>query len=224
MITESEQTQMTETNRTSFGAQLKSSREALGLEIKDIAAQLRLNENVIIMLEQDEHAPDLPVTFLRGYIRAYGRLLHMPEQAILDALEPIQPKPSVVTTAPLQQAAPLTSGNYLVQIFTYLMLFTVVGLVGSWWYTHSSSTNQTTASNQISIPAIEKPKPVAAATPTTPTPPAIKTTAIAASVNLGVKTPVAAPTPAPTIETASAKNDSSDNEDDNDDEPNTIED
>src|SRR3990167_7733460 len=127
-----------------FGLRLKSAREALGLERKDAAAQLRLKEKVIIMLEKDRYPSDLPVTFIRGYMRAYGKLLQIPEYEIKKAIEPIQQKYSSEIPI-LKPLASVTSGNYLMQLFTYLILFTLIGLVGTWWYTHSNlpTTDQT---------------------------------------------------------------------------------
>lgn len=131
----------TEQKQVPFGARLRTAREALGLDRKDAAAQLRLNENIIIMLEKDKYPTDLPTTFVRGYIRAYGKLLQIPENEIKAAIEPIQPKPITDETgAPViaHSLPPVTSGNYFMQIFTYLIIFTLIALVGMWWYTHTS--------------------------------------------------------------------------------------
>ena len=68
----------------SFGLRLTSCREALGLDRKEAAAQLRLSEKVIVMLEDGEIANNLPLTFVRGYVRSYGKLLAIPEQEIQD--------------------------------------------------------------------------------------------------------------------------------------------
>lgn len=145
---------------TPFGTRLKSAREALGLERKDAAAQLRLNENIIVMLEKDHYPSDLPVTFIRGYIRAYGKLLQIPESEIKRAIEPIQPTVVAPTEfLTIKQPIPVTSGNYFMQVFTYLIVFTMLGLVGMWWYTHPTSTatnpldGQMTADETIAPPA-----------------------------------------------------------------------
>jgi cytoskeleton protein RodZ len=129
----------TEHKPVPFGSRLQTARESLGLERRDAAAQLRLNEKVIIMMEKDRYPADLPVTFIRGYIRAYGKLLQIPEYEIKKAIEPIKPKPAtqsiLLTPQPLE---PITSSNYFMQFFTYLIVITLIGLVGMWWYSHSS--------------------------------------------------------------------------------------
>lgn len=134
-----------------FGARLKSARESMGLECKDAAAQLRLSENIINMLEKDSYPSDLPVTFIRGYIRSYGKFLQIPEHEINQAIEPIKPAEQPQPAMPsISSAEPVTSGNYFVQIFTYLIVFTLLGLVGMWWYNHNNTpSTQTTPENQL---------------------------------------------------------------------------
>ena len=81
-----------ETKPAPIGAR-KTAREAMGLDSKDAAAQLRLNESIILMMEKDQ--PDnLPMTAVRGYIRArqdYYNLIMRIKQAI----EPIKPNLAV---------------------------------------------------------------------------------------------------------------------------------
>lgn len=120
-----------------FGARLKAAREAMGLERKEVANQLRLNEKIIVMMERDRYAPDLPVIFIRGYIRAYGKLLQIPDHEIKKAIEPIKQKVSSQEPIALIKPIPVTTGNPIMQTFTYAIFLTIIGLVGMWWYTHN---------------------------------------------------------------------------------------
>lgn len=130
----------TENTSTAFGARLQAAREALGLDTKDAAARLRLNEKVILMMEKERYADDLPVTFIRGYIRAYAKLLQIPEYEVKKALEPIKAKTTSIEHEVAKKnskpAKPVTSDNYSMQISTYFIGLTMVGLVGAWWYSH----------------------------------------------------------------------------------------
>jgi cytoskeleton protein RodZ len=130
--------QPTSQKPSAFGTRLKVAREALGLDRKEAAAQIRLQENMIAILENENYPQDLPITFLRGYIRLYAKFLQIPENEVKQALELIQPKPVINETASLP-AAPLTSSNYFMQTLTYLVMVTIISLVGIWWYTHSNS-------------------------------------------------------------------------------------
>lgn len=155
MMTETQDNNTTEHNSSQFGARLKSAREALGLEAKDAAAQLRLNERVILMMEKNNFPADMPITFIRGYLRSYGKLLQLSDHEIKQALEPIKPKATVPSLELLASQKPaVTSGNYFMQLFTYMIIFTLLSLVGIWWYSHTNSTDTQTADNSsISIPS-----------------------------------------------------------------------
>lgn len=154
-MTNETQTHTPESKTIPFGNRLKSAREAMGLERKDVAAQLRLNEKVILMMEKDRYPSDLPTTFIRGYIRAYGKLLQIPEYEVKKAIEPIKPKPMPQETLITNKSsAPVTSSNYFMQFFTYLIMFTLLGLVGTWWYTHHNQPNVSVTETEV--PALEE--------------------------------------------------------------------
>ena len=62
-------------HRESAGENLRSAREKYGLTLDDVAAELRLSAYQIRALEEDRY-DDLPgETYVRGYLRAYSRLV-----------------------------------------------------------------------------------------------------------------------------------------------------
>jgi cytoskeleton protein RodZ len=158
--------------RIAFGARLKSAREAMHQETKDVAAQLRLNERIILMLESGQYDDELPLTFLKGYIRSYGKLLQLSDDEIKQVLEPLQPVVKHLDPALLPPAAgDITSRNYRMQLASAIIGLTVVGLVGTWWHNHttSSSAPLLTAIPVPTAPTVAINPPLAA--PTAPTQP-----------------------------------------------------
>jgi len=151
---------------TPFGFRLKSAREALGIDRKEAATQLRLHESIIIMIESGEFQTDLPLTFIRGYIRNYCKLLDIPEQEIKNALITLQPKPEVEETPSAiihsatnsnllssgDLAVPVGLGNFFKQLFSYLIAITIIGLMAIWWHSHKT----VEPNNTIVIPAQPK--------------------------------------------------------------------
>ncbi|MCZ7597367.1 MAG: helix-turn-helix domain-containing protein [Gammaproteobacteria bacterium] len=66
-------------SKASPGMILAAARDELKWSIEDVAANLNLRVSVIEALERDDYG-DLPgPTFVRGYIRAYARLLGIDE-------------------------------------------------------------------------------------------------------------------------------------------------
>lgn len=171
MTNDMPQTTLNEQKFAPFGARLQSAREAQGLERRDAAAQLRLSEKIIVMMEKDRYAPDLPPMFIRGYLRAYSKLLQIPDEEVSKAIEPIQPKPMteefVASTQPIE--APVTSGSYYMQFFTIVIVLTMVGLVGTWWHSHTAAPVVAMSETQIPLPDTTTNPPVSAQAPVAPT-------------------------------------------------------
>lgn len=134
----------------SYGAKLKAARESIGLEQKDIAAQLRLSERIIDMLESGHYSSDVPVTFIRGYLRSYSKLLQISESDVAAALEVIeQPALTPQEFSPvIKQPADVTSSNYYMQFSTYAIAATLTGMLGLWWYNHTPSQSTVVAQSQ----------------------------------------------------------------------------
>ncbi|WHP32584.1 cytoskeleton protein RodZ [Trabulsiella odontotermitis] len=169
------------------GTRLRSAREQLGLSQQAVAERLCLKVSTVRDLEDDKAPADLASTFLRGYIRSYARLVHIPEEELL----PIKETPVRMTkVAPMQG---MTIGKRRkrrdgwLMSFTWLVLFVVIGLTGAWWWQNhkaqqeeissmadqsSAELNASDTSSQQSIPldtgAAQTPDATAQNTPVEP--------------------------------------------------------
>ena len=122
----------------------------LVLETRDIAAQLRLNEKFILMMEKNSYSSDLPPTFIRGYLRSYAKFVQISELEVKKALEPLQPKtPVQIDTPATVPSIWLTGSQYFMQVSTYLIITTLVALVGTWWYKHSHAPEISSSEHQL---------------------------------------------------------------------------
>ncbi|WP_159325446.1 helix-turn-helix domain-containing protein, partial [Klebsiella pneumoniae] len=65
------------------GARLRNAREQLGLSQQAVAERLCLKVSTVRDIEEDKAPADLASTLLRGYIRSYARLVHIPEEELL---------------------------------------------------------------------------------------------------------------------------------------------
>lgn len=149
MTNETQQTSGTETSHIPFGAKLQSARESMNMDRKDAAAQLRLHEKYIDMMENDAFPQDMPAIFARGYIRAYGKLLQLSEDTIAEGLAPIQATTTHSTNTPLQTEFKLkppakkldqaTSRKYVMRGMTMVIVITMLWLVAAWWHNRATS-------------------------------------------------------------------------------------
>ncbi|WLI75908.1 cytoskeleton protein RodZ [Kosakonia sp. H02] len=118
------------------GVRLRNAREQLGLSQQAVAERLCLKVSTVRDIEEDRSPADLASTFVRGYIRSYARLVHIPEEELLPILEKQAPI-RAAKVAPMQTFAlgkPRKKRDGWLMSFTWLVLFVVVGLTGAWWW------------------------------------------------------------------------------------------
>jgi cytoskeleton protein RodZ len=70
--------------KESPGAQLSALREAKGLDIEHIAEKLHLRTKLIRLLEADDYANMPDPVFIKGYLRAYAKLLNANPEPFLE--------------------------------------------------------------------------------------------------------------------------------------------
>ena len=120
----------------STGERLRLAREKMGLTQQNVAERLCLKLTTVRDIEEDKSPADLASTFLRGYIRSYARLVHIPEEELL----PMMAKQTPVRAAKIEPMQNFSLGKRRkkrdgwLMIFTWLVLFVVIGLTGAWWW------------------------------------------------------------------------------------------
>ncbi|CCG88029.1 cytoskeleton protein RodZ [Erwinia piriflorinigrans] len=123
-------------NVNSTGERLRSAREQMGLTQQNVADRLCLKLSTIRDIEEDNSPASLASTFLRGYIRSYARLVHVPEEELL----PMMAKQAPVRAAKVEMMQSYSLGKQRkkrdgwLMILTWLVLFVVLGLTGAWWW------------------------------------------------------------------------------------------
>jgi cytoskeleton protein RodZ len=134
---ENENLNQTDVMINSLGERLKKAREAMSLTIKEAAAHLHLSSKIIDMIENEQFSKGPPATFMRGYIRSYARLLNVSDYEIhhtlkeLDIVAPIKS-----TSLPILQTRSMERSNRYLHWITYLIVITLIILVGLWWHSH----------------------------------------------------------------------------------------
>ncbi len=120
----------------STGERLRGAREKMGLTQQNVAERLCLKLSTVRDIEEDKSPSDLASTFLRGYIRSYARLVHVPEEELL----PMLAKQAPVRSTKIEPMQSFSLGKRRkkrdgwLMSFTWLVLFVVVGLTGAWWW------------------------------------------------------------------------------------------
>lgn len=118
------------------GQRLRQAREQLGLSQQMVAERLCLKNSTVRDIEEDNLAADLASTFVRGYIRSYAKLVHLPEDELLPALgKQVSAKVTKLPHMPgLSMGKRRKKRDGWLMSFTWLVVCVVVGLTFAWWW------------------------------------------------------------------------------------------
>ncbi|WP_457913796.1 cytoskeleton protein RodZ [Candidatus Gillettellia adelgis] len=119
-----------------IGQRLRKAREQLGLSHQAVSERLCLKNSIIYDIEEGKISNDLTVTFVRGYIRSYAKLVHVADTELLVTLAKETPKKTEAVT--LMQCFSLnkhhtTCDKWLMKC-TWCVVLVVLGLTGGWWW------------------------------------------------------------------------------------------
>lgn len=84
-----EQTNQEQKEKQSPGQILVSARQALNIDLADLADQIKVPLHVLEDIEKDRIPKNLPETFVRGYIRSYAKKVNVAEELVLPQVETI---------------------------------------------------------------------------------------------------------------------------------------
>lgn len=134
------------------GQRLRQAREQRGLSVQQVALQLNLKAELVTKLEQDQLDGTLE-TFARGYVRAYARLLKLPEAELMAVVgqqsggESIKTKP--MRTFSNRTAKQATENRFM--WLTYAIIALLLIMLFVWWWQSELSAGTSTAAldNQI---------------------------------------------------------------------------
>lgn len=113
------------------GHLLTQARKSSGLGISAVADALHLSESVVEDLEADRYDRLPPVTFVRGYLRGYAKLVGLMEHEVLAAFERIKPSERApdLHNSPGRGKSEVVSGG---RGWLVLVVFALLA-VGVWW-------------------------------------------------------------------------------------------
>lgn len=204
MNTQAEQSNVhTEQTELTLGEQFRQAREALNLSLEDVSKEITLRPSILSKIENNEFVQkNVPATFMKGYVRSYGRFLRLPESlwANLSFGETEKNdlgKNARATRSVNQYSSP--SHSRWVSYLTALVLLVALSMTGLWWWQNYQKSNeerdtlvqnyvsssesaqvQPDAAKAVEIPAVQSNEPVTqSATPAESQPvemPALATT------------------------------------------------
>ncbi len=129
------------------GAQLAKQRIEQGYSAEYIAGKLHLRVRIIELLEADDYDNMPEPVFIKGYLRAYAKLLSLPDQPLLDTFNMLhKPSERKVEKALWQSRREKNSAEHAIRWLTGFFAMVVLVAVAFWWYSNKDNENLFSAS------------------------------------------------------------------------------
>jgi cytoskeleton protein RodZ len=122
------------------GTLLKNARVEKGLSQEEVASRLNLRLANVQDLEAEHFDKTISATFIRGYLKAYAKLLEVPVEEVLKAYERINtgsPEPAKLQS--FSRKMSMQADDDKLMLVSYLILGIILALVVVWWFQQSDS-------------------------------------------------------------------------------------
>jgi len=132
------------------GAMLREARKALSFSQEHIANKLNLKITLIQNIENDTFDPSMPVTFNRGYLSNYAKLVSVDIEDVLasyDALDAASIQRSEMLS--FSKETSKQAEHSRVMWLSYLIVAVLVGLTILWWQQESSQKSASSTDNVV---------------------------------------------------------------------------
>jgi cytoskeleton protein RodZ len=137
------------------GQLLCQAREKLDLSANDIAANLHLEQRIILALEADDYSSLPAATYVRGYLRAYAKAVNLDSDYIISLYNPDAPEPPEILPE-VKHRTQISSSDKPVKAVTYLVTLGLVLLLLIWWQSHFIIDRTTLTENSFAPTSIDQ--------------------------------------------------------------------
>ncbi len=117
------------------GQLLRNAREQLGWTREQVASRIHLRLTLIASIEADTYDKHTSHTFIRGYLRAYAKLVGIPEETILAAYEKLGlTPPDNIDMQSFSRRSRQQANDSRLKVVTWLVILVLIGLSVAWWW------------------------------------------------------------------------------------------
>lgn len=117
------------------GQLLRNAREQLGWTREQVASRIHLRLTLIAAIEADTYDKHTSHTFIRGYLRAYAKLVGIPEETILAAYEKLGlTPPDNIDMQSFSRRSRQQANDSRLKVVTWLVILVLIALSVAWWW------------------------------------------------------------------------------------------
>ena len=115
------------------GEILHNKRKEIGLSLDEITGKLNLDSNLIELLENNDYEKFKVETYLKGYLRAYAKLLGIDGDRIIKLYKESNPEKEPEILPDVKPKNQKNSGDRSVKLFSYILGLTIVLSMLIWY-------------------------------------------------------------------------------------------
>lgn len=144
------------------GRRMRAAREAGHISVAEVASHLRLDPQLISALEEDNYEKLPGAAYVCGYLRSYARLLHLPENEIVQAYTQGQVVEAAIVPENVNILPPRRSNSRWIR-FAILLIVMVAVAAGFLWFAEQlhlfESKHTPVAHSSMSLPEVNTTPP-----------------------------------------------------------------
>ncbi len=80
---------------STLGQYLRGAREAMGIDLRDAAQQTRISATFLSALEEEDFSKLPGEVFVKGFLKSYGRFLHLDESEVMKRYAELRPQAAI---------------------------------------------------------------------------------------------------------------------------------
>ena len=126
-------------NQEKPGLQLARIRESKGYSQEYVAGKLHLRVRIIELLEADDYEQMPEPVFIKGYLRAYAKLLAVPVEPLLEIFNGLYSPERKLEKALWQGKRESHKNEHAIRLLTGLIAVGAIVAVGFWWQKNKDS-------------------------------------------------------------------------------------
>ena len=115
------------------GEVLRKKRENIGLSIEHIANKLNLDAKLIELLEKNDYEKFNIETYLKGYLRAYAKVLELDDDVVINLYKQSNPEKTPEILPNVKPKVQRNSADRSVKLFSYIIGITIALSILVWY-------------------------------------------------------------------------------------------
>ena len=116
------------------GERLQAARIEKSLTVQDIANQMHLSTAILEAIEENNFDEITAPIFVKGYIRAYARIVSLPEEELITQYSEFYSNEDPPISSTSNTVPEISTDDARIKWTTYLVIIVLIALLALWWW------------------------------------------------------------------------------------------